>query len=85
MATIIQLRGTEPSTTGGDQRTLTLLVGSLLVALAVVLEAPLIGLAVGALFCAGMALARLEQRALRPSEFVAISALHTLAVVLLGF
>lgn len=61
----------------------TWLVGSFLVALAVVLQAPLIGLAVAVLFVGGMATTWWEGRTLGPGEFAFIAAVHTVAVVLL--
>ena len=84
MATIIQLRGSERFT-GADTRTPTGLVGALLVALAAVLGATMIGVAIAVVFCGGMVLADLERRTLRPGEFAAIAGLHAVAVVLLAF
>lgn len=86
MATIIHLRDSKhASETHADHRTPTLLVGTLLLALAIVLGAPTIGFAVAGLFGAGMLLAHVERRFLGPAEFALISALHTVAVVLLAF
>ena len=85
MATIIQFRDHRDSTVDDRDRTPTWLVGSFLMALAVVLGAPLIGLAVAALFVGGMAVSWWEERSLRPGEFAAIASLHAIAVVLLSF
>lgn len=84
MATITHLRGSDRSIRA-DRRTPVGLVASLLIALAIVIGAPLVGLAIAAVFCGGMVLAELEHRTLRPGEFVAIAGLHALAVVLLSF
>lgn len=86
MATIIHLRDYgQPSTTKREERTLTLLVGSMLVALSAISGAPAIGLAVAGLFCCGMLLARVEGRLVSPSEYTAIAMLHALAVIVLTF
>jgi hypothetical protein len=85
VATIIHLGNSNPSSDAGrDDPTLSWLVGSLLLALAVVLREPVVGLAVAGLFVTGVLLARVERRPLRPVEFVAIATLHAAAVVLLA-
>lgn len=86
MATIIQLRNDRhASDTAVDRRVSGLLVGSVLVALVVVLGTSAPALAVVGLFALGMLLVHLEQRPLRPVEFAAISALHGVAILLVAF
>lgn len=85
VATIIHLGDSKHSTDAGrDDQTLSWLVVSLLLALAVVLRAPVVGLAIAGLFVTGVLLTRVERRPLRPVEFVAIATLHAGAVVLLA-
>jgi hypothetical protein len=85
MATIVQLRDhRSPVATRDSGQMAGWGVVSLLIALAVVLGAPVVGFIVAGLFGTGMVLTRLGQRQLRQGEFVVISALHVAAVLLLS-
>jgi len=62
----------------------TMLTAALIIALAIVVGTPIVGVVLASVFGFGIWIAALEHRVLRPAEFAAVGALHAIAVVLLA-
>lgn len=62
----------------------TMLTSAIIIALAIVVGTPIVGLILASLFSFGIWIAALERRVLRPAEFAAVGAVHAIAVVLLA-
>lgn len=85
MATITELHGTRIRWAVARQDWVaTGLTAALILALAIVVGTPAIGVTIASLFVAGMGIAAIAQRVLLPSEFAFVGTLHAAAVVLLA-
>lgn len=85
MAAITELHAAH--TRGAPTRqdwTATTLTAALIVAIAVAVGTPIVGLALASLFSLGMWIAASQQRVLLPAEFAAVGVVHAIAVALLA-